>query len=91
MNPRVSIIINCFSRRQYVMDALRSAQEQLDPGIEYEIILIKNFHDHDIDSFAEDHGIINIFTTEVETGKWFEIAARNAKGDYIFFILISLL
>lgn len=82
----ISVVVNCFNRRDYLMEALKSACEQTIPKSEYEIILIKNFHDGEIDNFADQNGITNIYTEKVTTGSWFEIASNTAKGDFISFL-----
>lgn len=86
MKPIISVIVNCFNRRDYVIDALKSACDQNLSRSEYEIILIKNFHEVGIDKFTKENGIINIYTDKVTTGSWFEIAANNSKGDFISFL-----
>jgi len=86
MGTKFSLIVNCFNRRDYVIDALKSACEQTLPRSEYEIILIKNFHDEKIDNFTEHNSINNIYTDKITTGSWFEIAANNCKGDFVSFL-----
>ena len=86
IKPILSVVINCFNRRDYVMDALKSACSQTLSRSEYEIILIKNFHEEEIDNFAKKSEIISIYTDKVTTGAWFEIAANHAKGDFLSFL-----
>ena len=86
MKPLISIVVNCFSRKDFVVEALKSACEQTISRSEYEIILIKNFHDEEIDSFVEESGIISICTDNITTGSWFKIAANYAKGEFISFL-----
>lgn len=86
MPPIISVVVNCFSRKDYVKEALKSVCDQTIPRSEYEVILIKNFHDMAIDYFAEEKGIISIYTDELTTGAWFEIAANVAKGNYVSFL-----
>ena len=86
IKPILSVVINCFNRRDYVMDALKSVCSQTLSRSEYEIILIRNFHDEEIDIFAEANEITDIYTDKVTTGSWFEIAANKANGDFISFL-----
>ena len=86
MKPIFSVIINCFSRKEYVLEALKSICNQTIFRSEYEIIFIRNFHDEEIENFAKENGIISIYTDLVTTGSWFKIAADYAKGTFISFL-----
>lgn len=86
MEPKFSVVVNCFNRREFVKDALNSACLQSIKRSQYEILLIKNFYDSDIDSFLDENDIKSIYAQETTTGSWFEIAANIAKGDFIVFL-----
>ena len=86
MKPTISVVVNCFSRKDYLPEALKSTCEQTISRAEYEIILIKNFKDEKIDNFVEENGIISIYTDKITTGSWFEIAESYATGEFISFL-----
>ena len=85
MNPKISVVINCFNRKEFIIQALKSVCSQSIPRSNYEIILIKNFNDQKIDRFVENNNIKGFTVNEVN-GSWFEIAANNSEGDFISFL-----
>lgn len=86
IKQNITVVVNCFNRREFVVEALKSVYAQSIPKSDYEIILIKNFHDPEVDEYAENHEIKSILTHDVTTGSWFDIAAKNASGDFIAFL-----
>lgn len=85
MKPIITVVINCFNRKEFIIGALKSVCSQSIPRSDYEIVLVKNFHDQKIDSFVENNGIKEYTLSEVN-GSWFEIAAKNSLGDFISFL-----
>lgn len=85
MRQNITVVVNCFNRKEFVLEALKSVCSQSIPRTNYEIILIKNFYDKKIDSFVEDNGIKEYIVHEVN-GSWFEEAVKNSCGDFISFL-----
>ena len=52
-----SIIICAQDRRKYLMSAIRSVLNQSIPRENFEVIIVKNFVDEEIDAFAQGHGV----------------------------------
>ena len=85
-NNYISVIITAYNRRQYVLDAVKSAIEQSLSRQLYEIIIVKNFHDINIDAFAEEHNVINIYSeNKTLSGKILE-AIGIARGNILCFL-----
>ncbi len=85
-NNYISVIVSAYDRKKYLLDALKSVTNQSLPRDKYEIILIKNFNDENIDKFAEQNNIQNLYSEDKRfSGKIFE-ALTVAKGDIICFL-----
>ena len=82
----ITIVINCFNRKEYLLDAVNSALRQTAPRDLYDIIVIKNFSDELINNYLFENGIKNIEPEEETTGSWFIIAARESKSNFISFL-----
>lgn len=83
--PKLSIIITCYNRREYLSKAIDSAINQDIRREEYEIILIKNFLDEEIDLKCKRLGIKNIVIPGT-IGEYMHRAITEAKGDVISFL-----
>ncbi|MEM3858607.1 MAG: glycosyltransferase [Candidatus Micrarchaeaceae archaeon] len=56
----ISVIITAYDRRDFIRDAIQSALNQALEKSLYELIVIKNFYDENIDKFIEKSNIKNI-------------------------------
>lgn len=68
------------------MDAISSVLCQDFRRDKFEIIVVKNFHDPDIDAFTEKNGIISIVSKEQTLGSKVAIALETARGEIICFL-----
>jgi len=82
----ISVIIIAYNRKIFLKDAIKSVLNQsLDRNL-YEIIIVKNFKDKDIDDFIDQNGLLNIFSEDnTILGKFLE-GIKNSKGDTIAFL-----
>jgi len=82
----ISVIIIAYNRKIFLKDAIKSVLNQsLDRNL-YEIIIVKNFNDKDIDDFIDQNGLLNIFSEDnAILGKFLE-GIKNSKGDIIAFL-----
>jgi len=83
----ISVIIIANNRKIFLKDAIKSVLNQsLDRNF-YEIIIVKNFKDKDIDDFIDQNVLLNIFSEDNNTilGKFLE-GIKNSKGDIIAFL-----
>ncbi|MEM3811936.1 MAG: glycosyltransferase [Thermoplasmata archaeon] len=60
MSNYISVIITAYNRKEYLLDAIKSVINQtLNRGF-YEIIVVKNFHDKDIDNYITENKVKEI-------------------------------
>ncbi|MGC9126572.1 MAG: glycosyltransferase, partial [Thermoplasmata archaeon] len=65
--PYISVIITAHNRKEFLKEAIQSALNQTLERSNYEILVIKNFKDEEIDRIIEQNGIRNIFTRDEST------------------------
>lgn len=84
--PYISVIIIAYNRKEYLLDAIKSVINQTLDKKYYEIIVIKNFYDDNIDAFATKNNIINLFSeNQMLSGKIVE-GIKKAKGNILCFL-----
>jgi glycosyltransferase involved in cell wall biosynthesis len=84
--PLISVVITAYNRKQYLLQAVSSVLNQkLDRRL-YEIIVVKNFKDEEIDRFLDINEVINLYNTSKEIGKMQSVAIKIAKGEVISFL-----
>ena len=82
----ISVIIVAYDRKKYLVDAIKSALSQTLSRENYEIIIIKNYLDIEIDKFINDNNLINIYSEEKSlSGKIYE-AIKVSSGDIVAFL-----
>ena len=80
------MIITAYNRKDYLLDAVKSALNQTLDKKYYEIIVIKNFSDNIIDDFINKNNIKNIPSNDASfSGKICE-ALKIARGNIISFL-----
>ncbi len=85
-NPVISVVIMAHDRKQYLARAIKSASNQtLDRGL-YEIIVIKNFEDEEIEDLSKKVGAHSIFTEKKNIGDKIALGVSLSKGDLIAFL-----
>lgn len=85
--PYLSVIICAHNRKTYLLDAISSVLNQTIEKKMFEIILVKNFLDPDIDSFVEKNvGIKSIFTEAQNLSNKQAVGIREASGSIICFL-----
>ena len=86
MDPIVSVVITAHNRKKYLLNAVKSVLDQDSRRNDYEIIVVKNYIDDDIDSFLKKEGVKSIYTDEQPFGMKLAIGIENSKGDVISFL-----
>jgi len=82
----ISVIIPSYNRKEFLLNAIKSVLNQTLDKKYYEIIVIKNYNDDEIDDFINKNNIKNIFSNDRSLpGKIYE-ALRIANGDVISFL-----
>ena len=58
----IGVVIVAFNRRDYIIDAVKSVLNQRVNGFTYQITVVKNFLDDEIDGFINKNEVNNIYT-----------------------------
>jgi len=66
--PYISVIITAFNRKNYLLYAVDSVLNQTISKEMYEIIVIKNFEDAEIDRYLESKNVRNIKIDDMPVG-----------------------
>ena len=80
-----SIIITAYNRKNFLLDAIKSAINQTLAKNQYEIIVIKNFNDEIIDDFINQNHIKNIFMDGI-IGEFLYKGVEESNGNIICFL-----
>ena len=84
--PYISVIITAYKRKDFLLNAIKSVVNQTLNKKYYEIIVIKNFRDENIDDFINKNEIVGIISNDNSLqGKLIE-ALNVAKGTIISFL-----
>ena len=84
--PYISVIITAYNRKQFLINAIKSAVNQTLDKKYYEIIVIKNFRNDIIDNFISENNIIGIISNNYSLGGKLIEALNLAKGTIISFL-----
>ena len=86
LRPLISVVVIAYNRKEYILEAVKSALNQTLEKDLYEVMVIKNFADPTIDKFLDKNGIININSDNYSlSGKIVE-SSILASGEYICFL-----
>ena len=83
--PLITVLITCYNRKEFLIDAVNSALSQTLPKQYYEILVIKNFHDNGIDKFL-DRNNINYFTKNGSERYFLKLGVQKANGQILSFL-----
>ncbi|EWG06361.1 MAG: cell wall biosynthesis glycosyltransferase [Candidatus Aramenus sulfurataquae] len=84
--PEISVIITAYNRKKYLKEAISSALNQTFPRDSYEVIVIKNFYDDDVDNFIRENNVKSIYTEEEKSGGMFKLGIEQSSGEIICFL-----
>ena len=84
--PFISVIITAYNRKQYLLNAFKSAYNQTLSKDKYEIIVTKNFKDNNIDTFIKGHGGKLVFFKQGTTGAQWTDVLKYVKGEVLCFL-----
>jgi glycosyltransferase involved in cell wall biosynthesis len=76
--PSVSIVIVAYKRRDYLLRAMKSAIGQIGTKGPYEVVVVKNLKDEEIDEYIRQNGIRSI---EMPSGPVGEYIARGIQAS----------
>lgn len=86
MSIEITVLITAYNRKKYLKESVQSV---LDSSIDrelYEIIVVKNFIDTEIDSFLAENHVIVINTQNENIGKQIALGVSKASGEVISFL-----
>ncbi|MGC8735111.1 MAG: glycosyltransferase family 2 protein, partial [bacterium] len=85
--PYISVIITAHNRKEFLKDAINSVLNQTLEKSFYEIIVIKNFEDQEIDNLIEENKIISLKVRDDSLiGEDLALGIERAKGEVISFL-----
>jgi len=84
--PFISVVVTAHDRKEFLLECIKSVIDQDLPRNFYEIIVVKNFKDNDIDRFIEENNIKCFYPESINIGEKFVIGAEQSKGDIISII-----
>lgn len=82
----ISVIVSDYSRREYIMGALESVVNQTLSQDYYEVILVKNFSDQDIDKFTMENKIHSVLSKDASLSGKIKEGLSIARGNVICFL-----
>ena len=80
------MVIIAHDRKEFILEAIKSIEDQTADKSKFEVIVIKKFVDEEIDKVIDSFGFTNIFTEENSLSMKIIKAAQNCKSDFISFI-----
>jgi len=84
--PFVSVIVTAYRRRQYLYNALLSVKAQTLPRDKYEVIVVKDFEDPQVDSLIKEMGWRSVYSDSEYQGRMYLSGLKEASGDIITFL-----
>lgn len=86
-NPDIiSVIVLAHDRKEFLLDALTSVARQSLPINRFEVIVVKNFENEEIDSFIAKNGFKNLLTSVSNLGAKIVLGVKNSSGKIITFL-----
>lgn len=86
MDVFISVVITAYNRKEYILDAVKSVLNQTLSRQNYEIIVIKNFLDRNIDAYCSENSVRIINTDDVPQGEHIYTGIRESNGVIISFL-----
>ena len=84
--PLFSVIICDHDRKQYIKDAVRSVLTQNISRSMFEVLVVKNYMDEDIDRYLLDNDVKSVFTKDTSLAQKMARGIENSDGTYICFL-----
>ena len=82
-DPFISVIVVAHDRKQFIVEAVRSVLNQSLNRSHYEVIVVKNFADREIDDFLGENSVVALFVGEARIGLKLSVAIKKSKGNII--------
>lgn len=85
-SPFISVLVTAYNRKEYILEAVKSVLNQTLERSKYEIIVVKNYLDNNIDDFLSEYGAINVYTDEIALGAKLAYGMEKARGEVLCFL-----
>ena len=82
----ISVIVTAYRRRQYLYNALLSVKAQTLPKDKYEVVVVKDFEDPQVDSLIKEMGWRSVHSDEEYQGRMYLNGLKEVNGDIIAFL-----
>jgi glycosyltransferase involved in cell wall biosynthesis len=86
MTPLITVIVTAYNREEFLNRALESLISQDAPPEEFEVIVVKNFDNQEVDRTIGRMGGRSIYDNSAHPYAFSEEAVKSAKGDVICFL-----
>ncbi|MDH2904764.1 MAG: glycosyltransferase family A protein, partial [Methanomassiliicoccales archaeon] len=86
MTPYITVIVTAYNRQEFLKAALESLIAQDAPAGAFEVIVVKNFENAEVDRAIESMGALSIFDNSKALRSFSEEAVKKAKGEILCFL-----
>ena len=83
---RISVIITAYNRKNYLLNAVRSAADQTLSKDLYEVVVVKSFEDRHIDDYIRRLGFKNVIYDTPRYGERLAAGIEESSGDVLAFL-----
>lgn len=84
--PDISIVITCHSRKDFLEEAIESALNQTIPRERYEILLVMDFQDTELEEYCRNRNVKIIFDNRPQIGVKIALGVEHSRGDLVCFL-----
>lgn len=85
-SPLISVIIIAYNRKKFLSTAIFSALNQTLDKSKYEIIVVKNFKDEEIDALIEKAGVTSLQRGDEIVGSYIAAGVEKSRGEILVFL-----
>ena len=82
----ISVIVTAYRRRQYLYNALLSLKAQTLSKDRYEVVVVKDFEDSQVDNLIKEMGWKSVYSDSEYQGRMYLSGLKEASGDIIAFL-----
>ena len=83
---KISVIITAYNRKDYLLNAAKSAADQTLSKDLYEVVVVKNFEDKQIDGYIRRLGFKNVVYDTPRYGEQVAVGIEESSGDVLAFL-----
>ena len=83
VRPRVTVLLVAYDRQEFLLRAVRSVLASSVPREAFEIVVVKNFRNPEIDAFLSEHGVQVLQEGTVPVGAYMARALTVARGEIV--------